>query len=533
MNFKTTQTRLFLYVSLFLSVFYNLTFFKKSLAVYPFAGTNVLYLISMFIVLVLFINIVLNLFRSKYTTKPFIILILLLSSLAAYVMDSYGTILDETMILNIFNTDTHEALDLLSFKLVLYFILLGIVPSLIVYKIQLEEVSFKNGLISRAKTFFGSLIVIIIMLVSFGKNYATFFREQRVLRSYTNPTFYIFSVGKYSSHFFINTKTELIRLGLGATIERKQNVRNLVVFVVGETARRDRFSLNGYQKETNPFLKKENVISFSNMTSCGTSTAISVPCIFSNFQRSHFNTDKAATTENLLDVLSHTKKVNVLWRDNNSNSKGVAVRVSYEDFKMPPANTICDPECRDVGMLVGLQDYINKIKEGDIFIVLHQMGNHGPQYSKRYPPEFEKFKPVCQTNELEKCSNEEINNAYDNAILYTDYFLSKVIDLLKKNSNDFGTTMFYVSDHGESLGENGVYLHGLPYFVAPAEQKNVAAIMWFGGNTAKKVDYNLLKEESKKELSHDNVFHTFLGLMNVKTPLYDKNMDILSGVLKK
>ncbi len=532
LTLKTTQTKLLLIASLFFTLFCNFTFFHKTLAVYPAEGKTIFFLMSMVIVLFCFINIVLNVFRSRFTTKFFLILFLFLSSLAAYVTDTYGTIIDETMLLNIVSTDKHEAMDLFSFKLVVYFIFLFIIPAFLVYKTKIEHSNFKQELISRAKTWGISFVVIFVMLLSFGKNYATFFREQKVLRTYTNPTFYIFSLGKFGSRFIVNTKKELVHIGLDAMVDRKEPHRRLVVFVVGETARRDRFSLNGYKKETNPLLKKENVVSFTNMTSCGTSTAISVPCIFSNFQRSGFNTDKAATTENLLDIFSHTKKINVLWRDNNSNSKGVAVRVQYEDYKYPPLNPVCNPECRDVGMLVGLQDYINKQKDGDIFIVLHQMGNHGPAYNKRYPPEFEVFKPVCQTNELEKCSNDEINNAYDNAILYTDFFLSKVIALLKDNAK-FETAMLYVSDHGESLGENGVYLHGLPYFVAPDEQKNVAAVIWFGGEEAKKVNYPLLKEKAKNPYSHDNIFHTFLGLMDVKTDLYKPDMDILKDVIKK
>lgn len=533
MNLKTTQTKIFLFVSLFLTIFYNFTFFEKTLIAFPLSGRTFLFLASLSICLFCFINIVLNLFRSKYTTKPFLILILLLSSMAAYVTDSYGTILDETMFLNIFGTDLHEARDLLSFKGFLYFSLLGILPSYLIYKTRLEIFSLKKEFTSRLKTLSISFVVVFVMLISFGKNYATFFREQKVLRSYTNPTFYIFSIGKYAGRFYGNSKKELIRIGLEAKVERNKRIRKLVIFVVGETARRDRFSLNGYKKETNPLLSKENVISFNNMTSCGTSTAISVPCIFSNMQRSHFSADKAETTENLLDIFSHTKNINILWRDNNSNSKGVAVRVPYEDFKFAPTNTICDPECRDVGMLVGLQDYVNKNKNGDIFIVLHQMGNHGPQYHKRYPSNFEKFKPVCETNELEKCTNEQINNAYDNAILYTDYFLSHVVSFLKDNSQEFGTAMLYVSDHGESLGENGVYLHGLPYFVAPDEQKNVASILWLGGAISQNTNYNLLKYKATSAFSHDNVFHTFLGLMDVKTDLYHQEMDMLQNVIKK
>lgn len=519
--------------SLILTLFFNITFFEKVFAVYPPSGKTIFFLISLFVVLVSFINLILNLFRSERTTKPFLITIFFLSSLAAYVTDSYGIIIDETMLLNIFHTNMNEAMDLFSFKLILYVLFFFLLPAFLIFKTKLESFPIRQEIISRGKTMGISLAVILVMLFSFGKNYASFFRTQKILRSYTNPTYYIYSIGKFAGKAVSTSNSALIKIGVGATIERPANQRKLVIFVVGETARRDRFSLNGYAKETNPLLKKENVVSLSNVTSCGTSTAISVPCIFSNMQRSDFNTDKAASTENLLDIFVHTGRINVLWRDNNSNSKGVAARVQYEDYKYSATNTICDVECRDIGMLVGLQDYINKKASGDIFIVLHQMGNHGPAYYKRYPAEFEKFKPVCKTNELEKCSNDEINNAYDNAILYTDFFLSKVVELLKANSNEFGTSMVYFSDHGESLGENGVYLHGLPYFVAPDEQKNVPAVFWFGGEMAKKIDYEIFKKRSVEAFSHDNIFHTFLGMMNVKTPLYDKEMDILNTVWKK
>jgi lipid A ethanolaminephosphotransferase len=532
MNLKTTQTKLLLYTSLFFVLFFNYTFFKRALAVYPLSSSTILFLTSLCLVLVSFINILLNLVRSKYTTKPLLIVILFFAASAAYVMDSYGSVVDETMLLNVFQTDLNETFDLLSLRLFVYLIFMWLVPSIIIYKIKIEYFPLKKEIISRSKTMIASVLLIIIMLFSFGKNYASFFREQKTLRYYTNPTYYIYSTGKYFSRFYVNAKKSMSSLGLNAKVERNGNHRQLIIFVVGETARRDHFSLNGYHKETNPYLARENVTSFTNMTSCGTSTAISVPCLFSNFGRDNFNSEKGATTENLLDVLVHTKKVSVLWRDNNSDSKGVALRVPYEDFKDPTRNTICDPECRDVGMLVGLQDYINDKKTGDIFIVLHQMGNHGPAYYKRYPPAFEKFKPACQTNELEKCSNDEINNAYDNAILYTDFFLSKVIGLLKENSNNFGTSMFYVSDHGESLGEKGVYLHSLPYFMAPDEQKNIAAVLWFGGHLAKNTDYNLLKKNAALPYSHDNVFHTFLGLMKVQTPEYKKELNVLDGVIR-
>jgi lipid A ethanolaminephosphotransferase len=247
--------------------------------------------------------------------------------------------------------------------------------------------------------------------------------------------------------------------------------------------------------------------------------------MFSMYDRSDYDDEKGVTKENLLDVLTHAG-IHVLWRDNNSDSKGVALRVQYEDYKSPTTNPDCDDvECRDDGMLSGLQDYINA-QQGDILIVLHQMGNHGPAYYKRYPKSFEKFTPACETNQLEECSEDEINNAYDNAILYTDYFLNKVISLLKQNSKDFETALVYMSDHGESLGESGVYLHGLPYFMAPDAQTNVASIIWFGDNYDE-LDVDSIRRKSDREYSHDNLFHTILGLMEVRTKLYKRDMDII------
>jgi len=229
-------------------------------------------------------------------------------------------------------------------------------------------------------------------------------------------------------------------IGQDTKIDKNDIGKKLVILVVGETARADRFSLNGYHKKTNPLLEKEGLISFKNMYSCGTSTAVSVPCMFSKFTREQYDAEKGQTYENILDVLSRAE-VNVLWRDNNSGSKGVALRIPYENYQTKKLNPICDTECRDEGMLVGLQKYINNHK-GNILIVLHQMGNHGPAYYKRYPKKFEIFTPTCKDKNLENCTEEQINNSYDNAIAYTDYFLSKAIRLLKKNSTNYEIILY-------------------------------------------------------------------------------------------
>jgi lipid A ethanolaminephosphotransferase len=299
-------------------------------------------------------------------------------------------------------------------------------------------------------------------------------------------------------------------------LETEDAHAELVILVVGETARADHFSLNGYQRNTNPRLSVEaNLISFSNIHSCGTSTAISVPCMFSYSAHDGFDVKSARNTENGLDLLQKAG-VNVLWRDNNSDSKGVADRVPFQNFRSAPLNPACDEECRDIGMLDGLQAYIDG-KSGDILIVLHQMGSHGPAYHRRYPAEFEKFTPACQSNELADCTQDEIINAYDNTILYTDYFLSQVIALLKANSPKYEAAMFYVSDHGESLGESGIYLHGMPYSFAPEAQTHVPVIAWIGPSSD--IDYAQSLALRDQANSHDVVFDTLLAVFEVTTEL--------------
>jgi lipid A ethanolaminephosphotransferase len=368
--------------------------------------------------------------------------------------------------------------------------------------------------------------VLTTSLLCFSKFYSSFLREHKILRYYSNPGGVINGVIKYCKGFIKKDSFVFRKLGKDARIIKKDNTRKLVIFVVGESARADHFSLNGYSKETNPLLKNSNVTTFTNFRSSFTSTAKSVPSMFSIYPTNKYDREKILNTENSLDILKKCG-VNVLWLDNNSDSKGVALRVNYQRYKSHDINPVCDIECRDVGMLANLQTYIKAHPTGDFFIVLHQMGSHGPSYYKRYPKEFEIFKPVVKSNHFENCSKEQINNAYDNTILYTDYFLAKTIDFLKGNDSKFKTLMFYVSDHGESLGENGIYLHGLPNFIAPDTQRHIAAVLWHGKQFK---NIRSFKVKCNDKLSHDNLFDTILGIMDVKTTVYNSENDFLTEV---
>ncbi|XOB63597.1 phosphoethanolamine transferase [Campylobacterota bacterium DY0563] len=529
---EITQYKLITFSVLFFALFYNFSFIKEFSKAYDLVGLNIIYFISVFVVFV-FLNIFLfTLISSRYSTKIFLILIFMVSSFVSYFMDTYNVVIDSEMIRNTLQTNLNESMDLFSLKLVLYVIFLGLIPSFLVYKSNIKYEGRKKELIKKLKVLLFSLVIIVVIIFSFSKFYASFFREHKSLRFYMNPTYWVYSVGNYITEAVAPDITKFKIIGDDANIVPplgEIDKKELIILVVGEAARADRFSLNGYEKQTNPLLEKEDIVNFSNMYSCGTSTAVSVPCMFSFYTKDDYTYNKGISTENVLDVLNNTKGVKILWRDNNSDSKGVALRVDYQDYKIPENNTICDNECRDEGMLVGLDKYIKENKGEDIFIVLHQMGNHGPAYYKRYPKEFEKFTPVCKTNELEKCTQEEVSNTYDNAILYTDYFLSKVINFLKPYSKNYETAMLYMSDHGESLGENGLYLHGMPYLIAPENQKHIASFIWLGkGDIREDLDVDKLKSYSNKSFSQDNLFHTLLGLFEVETKVYNKEMDILN-----
>lgn len=495
---------------------------------YPPTQDNILFLFSTAIILVSLTAFVIAVFASKWTTKPMLIIILLVSSMTAYFMNSYHVVIDHDMIRNMIQTDIQESVDLFSFKQVLYFIFLGLIPAYVVYKIPIAYRSFKKEFMSKIKYLFVLAMVMVLTVLSFYKFYSSFAREHKPLRYSTNPTYWIYSVGSYINTTFTSGPIKIKALGRDAKVlKEKYESPKIVILVVGEATRADHFSLNGYHRETTPQLKQEDIVNFSNVYSCGTSTAISVPCMFSYYGKSDYSYKKGLYTENVLDVLNHTNEISILWKDNNSDSKGVALRVPFMYYKNNFYNKVCiEGECRDEGMLGDLDTYITEQKGKDILIVLHQMGNHGPAYYKRYPKAFEKFTPVCKTNQLEACTQEEIRNAYDNAILYTDDFLAKTITLLKKYNTTHKTAMIYISDHGESLGENGIYLHGLPYFMAPKAQVHIPAFMW--ANETFRDSLSLDKIDTTKKYTHDNLFHTLLGLFSVQTEVYNPTLDIFN-----
>lgn len=519
------QTLILIISSIFILLTCNTSLWARLLEIYPLgSGHNLLNFLA---VCLFFISATTGLFLLVLhgkTGKWLLALILAISSLSAYYMDSYGVVIDIEMIRNIAETNPGEMAGLFSLSMLLKFLLFGLLPAILVVKLWPDN-RIKNQADTTAKAVepkrrlkaiaIMTLLLLASVLIA-PANFASFVREHKVTRLYSNPMGWIYSAISFSSKQLKSSASHgpIQETAKDATIIGEEDQRELVILVVGETARADRFSLNGYARETNPELQKRGVLSFDHVNSCGTSTGESVPCMFSALSRKNFTREKAQFYKNALDVL-FDKGVQVIWRDNNSDSKGVATRIKYENFRSPNNNPLCDPECRDVGMLHQLDKYVEARKGKDILIVLHQMGNHGPEYYKRYPQAFEHFSPVCKTKELGNCTAEEVNNAYDNAIRYTDFFLAQVIDFLKKYDKTHATAMLYISDHGESLGEHGIYLHAAPYAIAPKEQTHIPAILWTGSN----FDYPLemIKPYHHIALSHDDLYCSLLIAFEVKT----------------
>ena len=507
-------------VALYLVATANFGFFTQVLSIYPFS-TNFGFITSLTGLLFALMWLLFQLLCYRPIAKPVLIALVLIAAVCGYFTDVYGTLFDKNMLVNSLQTDEAEAMGLMSLNFLIKIFLLGVIPAALIAKIRIKHVRLRRALWLKTLTLILSFALIAICLLPFGDQYATFFRQHKMVRSYANPITPIYSVVKLGTDYIDELHrpdTMILHATDAKHIAAVSNTAKpkLMVFVVGETVRADHISLNGYTRDTMPLLASQtDIYSFKNATSCGTSTAYSVPCMFSYANRSEYDPNEADYNENVLDTL-HKLGVTVVWRDNNSSSKGVADRVTFEDYKTGDTNPNCDDECRDIGMLDGFDKLVKKDAAAkDTLILLHQMGNHGPAYYKRYPTEFEEYKPVCMTNELSKCDDQSVTNGYDNAIRYTDYFLNNVIDTLKVYESDYDVVMVYISDHGESLGENNIYLHGLPYGIAPTAQKQVPVIIW--SPTSNSIDKNSLINMLEKPVSHDFITPTLLNFFSITT----------------
>ena len=514
-----------LFVTALLLIYNGSLWEKMASVLLPDNGFMLLpYFVAFFALFYFFVSLIT--LRTIY--RPALVLIVFSASFVSYFMTEYGILIDKIMIQNTFETDVGEALELLNRNLVWYFLITGLVPAALIYLVKLKPLSYSRQLRNIIVDAGLSFCLLLVVLAVFYKSFSMVFRENGDIRFRLTPSNYIYYSVRYLSGAYEQTRQPLQTIMPDASMPRLADIKTVTVLVIGETARAQNFSLNGYARSTNARLKNYDIVNYSKVSSCGTTTAISLPCMFSDQTRSSYKSSQHGHRENVLDVLQRLG-VGSIWRDNNSGCKGVCDRLTTADivdFKLTEACS--DKSCYDEAMLEGLGALMNSPGQHKI-IVLHQLGSHGPAYYKRYPKQFEIFTPACQLANVAECEQQHIINAYDNTIAYTDHFLAQIIDRLKREDS-IASSMIYVSDHGESLGENGAYLHGLPYFMAPSQQTQVPMLMWFSASyqTAFNINKRCLLDRRGHEYSHDNLFHSLLGLYGVNSESYRASLDIFS-----
>lgn len=518
---------LILLASVFFALVCNTLFWRSAIATNP---SSILFAVSLFALLVSVHALLFGLLIWRWNAKVLLTLLFITTAFATHYMNSYNVYLDADMLRNVLATDHKESRELMTPALLLPLLGYGLLPTLLLWRVRLRKRSWGRTLLWRL----AFLVAVVVAggagtMLSF-QNVSALMRNHREVRYLATPMNYLIALKQNFSSSSPMTKQPKLPLGTDAkAMPRAASSKpRLLVLVVGETVRAQNWGLNGYARQTTPELAQTGVINFPDMHSCGTSTEVSLPCMFSPFGRHDYDEKKIRGHQSLLHVLEHAG-ISTLWRDNQSGCKGVCDGLAIERLDDATKPGLCaDGRCMDEILLDNLATQV-RAKPGDRVVVLHQLGNHGPSYFQRYPAQFRQFAPTCDTADLGKCSRQDIVNSYDNSIRYTDHFLNRTIATLR-GLEDYDTAMIYLSDHGESLGEKGLYLHGVPYAIAPEEQTRVPMVMWFspGFVSDRGLDTSCLRQRAAQRTDQDNLFPSVLGLMQVQTSVYDRSRDLFT-----
>lgn len=524
------------FAALFFAVVLNALFLLHAWEMIPYTRLHdYLFAASMPVVLIAAFYLLFSLLTWPYVRKPLLVVLILVSAAANYFMHSFGTVIDTNMIENVFESNAQETGALMSRSYLLWMLLMGIVPVVVVCSVRIRRGQrWWWSVLQRLAGALGAVLVILLMAVLFYKDYASLIRNNKGLVKMITPANIVSGTGHYVDERYLQGSQALVKIGQDAKkgpLINAGSKKTLVVLVVGETGRAENFSLGGYARDTNPELEKQQVIYYPNASSCGTETAISVPCMFSNMPRERYDANLAHHQEGVLDILAHAG-VSVLWRENDGGCKGACDRVPHTDMTQWHLPQYChDGFCLDDVLLHRIDNYVDAL-HNDGIIVLHQMGSHGPAYYQRYPAAFRRFTPTCDSNQIQDCDHQALINTYDNSLLYTDDMVSRTIDKLKSLSDRFNVALIYLSDHGESLGEHGMYLHGAPYLFAPSQQTHIPLLLWMspGYAAAYHIDQACLRRQASQDtVSQDNLFHTVLGMFDIQTGQYQPQLDMIKS----
>jgi lipid A ethanolaminephosphotransferase len=499
------------------------------------AATLVLAVVAMHVLL-------LGLVAQRRTVKPLLAVLTLITALAAWFTTHYGIVLDPSMLRNVLRTDVAEASELLGWGLFIHLLLYAAAPLALLAFVELRpHRSWRSAIAARAALLIGAAAVLVLSILVSYQPLASLMRTQKELRYRITPANVLWSVGSVAAAEARGAAQPRQPIGTDARPGPAQLARQrplVLVLVVGETARAANWGLTGYARDTTPRLRQLPVLDFGAVQACGTNTEVSVPCLFAPVGRRDYDESRIRGQESLLHVLARAG-VAVHWRDNQSGCKGVCDGLPGDRPTPASAPGLCEGDrCLDEALVHDIDHRIEQLggTASTQVWVLHMLGNHGPAYFRRYPPQFSFFEPTCRDEDLGRCSTQAIVNAYDNALRYTDEVLARTIERLTAHVGKVDSALLYVSDHGESLGERGLYLHGLPYAIAPDVQKQVPMLFWASSGFERAaglapgcVQGPLRQRAGAGGVAHDHVFHTVLGLLDVQTALHEPALDLVAG----
>jgi lipid A ethanolaminephosphotransferase len=523
-------TLVVLFAALFLTLTANRPFLLAALHGRDFLNAGTWLWASAMLLTVWALNVfIVSLLCMGRSFKWMLSLLLVVSALAAHYMQAYHIVLDAAMVRSTVHTHPAEALELLSWTLLVDMVLFAAAPIALLWRLPVSRPRWTRAVLHQAGLMTGSLLLLAALVWAVFQPLSALMRNDRTLRYLVTPANVLWSLGSVlaSDTRDATHAREPLDLKPTAGASHREAKPRVLLLVVGETARSANWGLSGYARDTTPTLAQREVLNFAPVTSCGTDTETSLPCMFAPVGRRDYSESRIRGSQSLLHVLAQAG-ISVQWRDNQSGCKGVCEGLPFEWVTDSMAPGLCQAgRCWDEGLLRGLDSKLNTA-QGTQVIVLHMLGNHGPSYFRRYPPTFAHFKPACENDDLGRCTPEQIVNAYDNALRYTDHVLATAIDLLRVHANTVDSALLYVSDHGESLGEHNLYLHGMPYALAPSEQTQVPMVWWLSPRFAERIqlDTACLAQQAKRPAKHDHLFHSLLGLLDVNSKVYQADLDI-------
>jgi len=481
-------------------LFYNIPFLNFVMSHADMGGFRQIFLIVTFVVIVLALNFMVFylLLKLRWLGKMLLSLFSVLSATCTYFVITYHTMMDESMMGNVFNTRYSEASGFFSFGLVIWVVFFGILPAVWICTQQVGRGTWKNWAKSS-----GISVALALVLILLNMNQVLWIgKYDTELGGLTMPWSYVANSLRLWSHQRAK-QVEEIKLP-DATFA--DNERSAMVLVIGESARKANFSLYGYQRNTNPLLSEVDSLHVLEARSCATYTTAGVKSIL-----------EYKSTGDLYEILPNylfRAGVDVAWRTSNWGEPPVHID-EYVSRKELAAQYGVEGQQHDEVLFMGLKERIVKSQSNKVLIVIHTSTSHGPDYQRQYPEQFEVFTPVCSSVEQAEKERDRLINAYDNSVVYTDWLLRSVIDSLS-TITDRHCAMLYVSDHGESLGENDLFMHGMPMKMAPREQYEIPFIVWTDGSYREFINPN-------KEVDQHYVFHSVLKWLGVESPIFNQS----------